>query len=348
MSLAWKLPERQTIDLTRSNRWSAFRITICLLAALVLPAHLDAEPIAEDRTVPLDSSPAKQAKAVGATRPEASESNQPAENKYVRILRTDGPETDDGHPKSLQTSICSFHNADGTQQVDLIGAVHIGERSYYQELNRRFEDYDALLYELVAPEGTRVPKGGGEPGSAVGYLQTGMTQMLGLDYQLKEVDYTPENFVHADMTPEEFSASMKRREESVVKMFFRSMGQSLVQQSQPENRGQDARMVAAMLDSDREHALRVVLAEQFSNLDGATLVFGGPDGSTLITERNKKALRVLKRELAKGKKKIGIFYGAGHLEDMAERLEKEFGMRAGKCDWLTAWNLQPSANDTRP
>ena len=43
--------------------------------------------------------------------------------------------------------------------VDLIGAVHVGEKAYYEALNKQFEDYDAVLYELVAPEGTRVPKG---------------------------------------------------------------------------------------------------------------------------------------------------------------------------------------------
>ena len=37
--------------------------------------------------------------------------------------------------------------------VDLIGAVHIGDVAYYAAAQRRFEQYDALLYELVAPKG---------------------------------------------------------------------------------------------------------------------------------------------------------------------------------------------------
>jgi hypothetical protein len=45
--------------------------------------------------------------------------------------------------------------------VDLIGAVHIGDVAYYKKLNRQFTQYDALLYELVAPEGTKVPLGRG-------------------------------------------------------------------------------------------------------------------------------------------------------------------------------------------
>jgi len=265
----------------------------------------------------------------------------PTSNQYVRLLRENGPKDDDGAPTALQTSICRFQSQDGNQQVDLIGAVHVGERSYYEELNRLFTKYDAILYELVAPEGTRIPKGGGEAGgSAIGYLQTGMTQMLELAYQLQEIDYTVANFVHADMTPEEFAESMKRRKESAAQMFFRAIGQSLVQQAQTGKLSSDAEMMTAIVSENRTHALRVVLANQFADLDGAALVFGGPDGSTLITERNKKALNVLKKQLAAGKRRVGIFYGAGHLKDMAKRLEEDFGMRSDGHDWLTAWDLR--------
>ncbi len=244
-----------------------------------------------------------------------------------------------GRPIGLQTSILHYSTSDGSQTVDLIGAIHIGERSYYEELNRRFRDYDALLYELVAPKESRIPQKGAAPRSTIGYLQTGMTDMLGLRFQLHEIDYTPENFVHADMTPEEFRASMKRRKESLGKMFFRALGQSVAQQSDRKHQGGEVAMAAAMFADDREQKLRVILANQFADLDGSTLVFGGPDGSTLITERNKKALTVLDSQLKSGQKKIGIFYGAGHLEDMAERLERDFKMHLTKIDWLTAWNL---------
>ncbi len=67
----------------------------------------------------------------------------------------------------------------------------------------------------------------------------------------------------------------------------------------------------------------------------------GPDGSTLIGQRNKKALSVLKRELVAGKKRIGIFYGAGHMPDMAARLKKDFGLEPDRSSikWLTAWDM---------
>jgi hypothetical protein len=68
--------------------------------------------------------------------------------------------------------------------------------------------------------------------------------------------------------------------------------------------------------------------------------FGGEDGSAIITDRNKKALAVLKQEIAEGKKKIGIFYGAGHLSDMDKRLRSDFGLQPVAITWLTAWDLK--------
>ena len=65
----------------------------------------------------------------------------------------------------------------------------------------------------------------------------------------------------------------------------------------------------------------------------------GPEGSTIITERNKKALQVLDREIKNGKKKLAIFYGAGHLPDFEARLEKDFGLKRQNQRWLAAWKL---------
>src|SRR5262245_40385282 len=62
---------------------------------------------------------------------------------------------------ALETAIVRYVPAsgEGSLSVDLIGAVHVADRDYYQKLNKQFQQYDVLLYELVAPEGTRVPKG---------------------------------------------------------------------------------------------------------------------------------------------------------------------------------------------
>ena len=76
-------------------------------------------------------------------------------------------------------------------------------------------------------------------------------------------------------------------------------------------------------------------------------MFDGPEGSTIITERNKKAFEVLSREIAKGRKKMAVFYGAGHLPDMQRRLEQDFGMQRKGTEWISAWSLAPP-EDPRP
>jgi hypothetical protein len=77
------------------------------------------------------------------------------------------------------------------------------------------------------------------------------------------------------------------------------------------------------------------MAEMESLLVG----FAGEGGSAIITDRNKIALNVLKEQMAAGKKRIGIFYGAGHLQDMDQRLREEFHLQPTSITWLTAWDL---------
>jgi hypothetical protein len=260
-----------------------------------------------------------------------------------------------GSLTAMQTAIVSYVPADESGaglKVDLVAAVHVGERSYYEQLNREFEKYDALLYELVAPEDDNVPEAGQgtSNGHPIGLLQNGMKDMLELEHQLARVDYKRPNFVHADMSPEEFMKTMASRDESLTKLFFRLMGQGIAQQSKQQaksGRNAEAELMAALFSNERAVRLKRVLAEQFGDLEDAMAGLDGPEGSTIITERNKVALEVLKEQIAAGKKKIGIFYGAGHLNHMEEHLLKDFHLQRGETRWLTAWDLRTEKQKQR-
>lgn len=266
-----------------------------------------------------------------------------AELSYMRVRRGANKTAE-----ALETSILRFLREEPGKpsvQVDLVGVVHIGERAYYDELNKLFKEYDAVLYELVAPEGTRVPKGGGKGGAnPVSALQKGLQTMLALEYQLEHIDYQATNFIHADMTPEEMSQSMADRKESWFQMMLRMMGQGMAQQ--PRQANGDLNLFSALFAKDRATRLKRVFAQQFEDMEGLS-AFDGPEGSTLITERNKKALRVLSRELTAGKRRIAIFYGAGHMKDMEDRLINEFQMRRVSATWLTAWRME-SVSASKP
>jgi len=241
-------------------------------------------------------------------------------------------------PVALQTAIAHYQSEDGDLKIDLVGAVHIGEDSYYQELNKRFKTYDAVMYELVAPEGTRVPKGHKGTGSPVSGLQNGMKDMLELEFQLEKVDYSPENFIHADMSPEEFAKDMEERGDGLLHMFARAMGQGLVQQSKGDTN--DAAIMMALFSANRAIKLRRVFASQISDMDNAMKAIEGENGSTIISQRNAKAFEVMGRAIQDGKKHIAVFYGAGHLDDMHRRLKKDFDMQLKSVEYLDAWKLE--------
>ena len=264
--------------------------------------------------------------------------------RFIRVRRNDKKQ-----PVAMETSIVRYVPQGDDRPgvtVDLVGAVHIADKAYYDELNKRFADYEIVLYELVAPEGTKIPKEGRKGGNAhpIGAMQNGMSSMLELAHQLDSVDYTKDNFVHADMSPEEFSKSMADRGESFMQMFLRLMGQGMAQQAAAQegagNAPTDLNLLVALFSRDRASKLKLIMAEQFENMESQMLVFDGPGGSTIITERNKKAFEVLEKQLKAGKKKIAVFYGAGHLPDMEKRLSADFSMKRDTEQWLTAWSLE--------
>jgi hypothetical protein len=252
-------------------------------------------------------------------------------------------------PVGMQTAIVHYvpvKPAAGATpiSVDLVAAVHVADAAYYADLNRRFEKYDAVLYELVAPEGTVVPCGRGTSNTnPLGAMQNGMKEVLDLDHQLEKIDYTKKNFVHADMSPDDFLKSMKDRNEGFLEMYMKLMGESLAMQSGQAAKGEspDMELISALFSDDRPRRLKIVMAKQLAETESLLASFGGEEGSVIISERNKIALKVLKEQLAAGKSHLAIFYGGGHLTDMNQRLKTDFGLQPTEITWLTAWDLRP-------
>lgn len=283
--------------------------------------------------------------------PEAAE-----ELAFLRLLR----DADD-RPVSLDTAIISYaESGDAARRagrrtpvaVDLVGAVHIGSRAYYDTLNRCFTDYDSVLYELVAPPNARVPKPGRKPSGMIGSAQQGLQQVLGLEFQLDRIDYAAANFVHADLSPEEFSAAMAKRGESWWTMFTRLMREGMARAETDGGAATEVGigdMFGLLFGSgpQRQLKLRRLMAEQFCDMEVLSAAFGGEEGSSLITDRNTAALEVLRRRIAKGDQRIAIFYGAGHMEDFDRRLQADFGLQPRDTEWVEAWDLREPAPPPR-
>ena len=268
---------------------------------------------------------------------QAAATSESVAGKYLRVKRSDAKQ-----PEALQTAIVRYRGKPNSKYagrvVDLVGVVHIGQEEYYQDLNKRLSKYESVLYELVAPDGTRIkPEDLEKRRSLLASMQTGMKDMLNLEYQLEKIDYMVENFKHADMSPDEFAKDFERRGDSVWKMMARMMGAGLASSAAT---GGDAGMLFALLSEDRSKKMKQVMAQQLVDIETVTAGMNDANGEdTLIKGRNGKAFGVLKTVLDDGKKKVAVFYGAGHLPDMAERLERDFEMQERKTTWLDAWDL---------
>ena len=274
------------------------------------------------------------------------EAKKPAASKFMRIQRDAK-----NQPTALETATVRYVPASGENDlvVDLIGVVHVGEKAYYRKLSKQFEQYDVLLYELVAPQGTRVPRGGKQSGNPVGMLQQLMKSVLDLDSQVEQIDYHKKNFVHADLSPDEMLKAMRERGEDPLTVFLSVMAdmmrQANVAARDAEKKKQDDEepeldIFALLTDPHAAVKLKRMMATQFENEDALSGGLGGTLGTILITDRNKAALKVLEAEIAKGKKKIGIFYGAAHMPDFEQRLKADFGLKRDSEQWLTAWDLK--------
>lgn len=265
-----------------------------------------------------------------------------AKNEFLRVAKS----KEGDRVVALETAIVRYGPTDRRKTaptVDLIAAVHIADKAYYERLNREFAGYDVVLYELIAPEeGAKLRRGTQNSHGVLSSVQSGVGRLLNLEFQLDHIDYTQANMVHADMSPNQFAKSMKDRGESFFAMFMRAAGYGIARQSDGAQDDVLAAIVLALFSKDRALALKRLMAEQFGDMEGTQSALDGPKGSTMIAQRNKVALEGLRRQIAAGKKKIAVFYGAAHLPDMQKRLRNDFGLIPRSTRWLAAWDLNDS------
>lgn len=259
--------------------------------------------------------------------------------EYLRMTK------EAGNPKSLDVAVTTFRSESSQSvQVDLIGAVHIGERDYYTKLNELFDKYDVLLYELVAPEGTVIPKGGKrESTNPVAFLQDSAKSLLGLESQLELVDYTKPHFVRADLTPTQMSQKMTERGETALTIMLSTLADVMRQQNlasqQPETQNLVSGETSLFELMDDPLRLKQIMAQQFVSTGSLDQSLGGSLNQLLVVDRNAAAMKELQKQIAAGKRKIGIFYGAAHMPDFEKRLNNDFGLQVKQQEWITAWDL---------
>ena len=318
-------------------------VSLAVVMLTVLSASLDGPALlaAAPTTQPADEAP-------------------PPSSKFLRFVPGDHA------GGTLQASVVRYVNDDGVV-VDLVAAVHIAEPSFFKALDESFEDYDAVLYEMVAPQSMLEPTtqpgdgasaaGGRRLSSAtrpageqprrsralnmVGTLQRFLRDTLKLSFQLEAIDYRRPNFIHADLDAETFQQMQSDRGESFVTILLNSMLRQMSNPTRAMNQPGLGDILLAMRSPDRARQLKLMLARQFEQIDEQMAGMEGPKGSVILSERNKAAMKVLREQLAAGQSRtLAIFYGAGHLKGMEEILTKEMGFRqVGPPFWRVAWDM---------
>ena len=319
-----------------ANVWiPAWLCLACAAPALAAPPESPTPP-AEAKKAP------RTEQSETPNSPDGSKESKPTEPlSFIRLVKDK-----DGTPLALETAIVRYvpQSGEGNLTLDLIAAVHVGDRDYYQSLNKRFEGYDALLYELVAEKGTRIPKGG-RPGGDLLPVEM-MKKFLDLDSQLELIDYTKKNFVHADLSPQEMREAMKKRGEDGMTLTLGILRDVLkeanrLEQQQAANAVElpEITLTDLLFSSQGAKKMKRFMAHQLSNPEmmGA---MGETLNTLLISDRNQAALKVFQTQLANGKQKMALFYGAAHMPDFEKRLVADYGLKRERIIWVTAWEMR--------
>ena len=224
----------------------------------------------------------------------------------------------------LETEISSFEK-DGLS-IDLVAAIHLGNKEYYDELNETFKSYDALFYEMIGTPQEIECKAGGP------VLR--FAEALQFKSQVCSIDYSSKNLVHADYTSAEFQNELKKRNTSINQL-MQELGKQVIQDKElfePLMSVTEIVMGRSRLTiPERRHTVATIL---FSKATGLLRVF---NGSFLIEARNEHALNIMYKNLP-GKKRVGLYYGALHMNSLKKELSKR-GFIEKRTRWVTAWKF---------
>ena len=250
--------------------------------------------------------------------------------------RTDFIRVDEDEKNSrLQTSVTRYVK-DGVS-VDLIGAVHIADKQYFLDLNNLFTQSEVLLFEMVGGDKMKEGKNlndAKKKDAQFSFLETmynTMQDKLDLAGQKDHVDYSKENFVHADLSMEDFQKLQKEKKESLLSFAMKNAQGAKKPAKQPDM----GKLFKALLTGNSD-LLKLNIVHTLGQGDDQIAAFAGK--SVIIGDRNVKCLEVMNEQIEAGKKNIGIFYGAAHFPDMEERMLK-MGFKKTNQYWMTAWNI---------
>jgi hypothetical protein len=278
----------------------------------------------------------------------------------MRVVREDSGKV------GLQVALRKFESNGGHgPAVWLVGAMHIGEPSYYQALQNRLNQFDIVLYEGVNTGSHK--RHAGKPDEAIEKpldlgktekekksdynVQSKLASALGLVFQLEAIDYDRTNFFNSDLSVADIQRIMAdgaKNSGGVSAGGGQSFEQLLHIMDGKSFLGTLVKFgIEFIASSPKLQALtKFTFIETIGRLKGdlSDMQSLPPDiknlVKVLIEARNKKVIADLKDEIQSMKKRNGtvaIFYGAGHMDNMEKLLASELGYFASNEDWMNVF-----------
>jgi hypothetical protein len=179
-----------------------------------------------------------------------------------------------------------------------------------------------------------------ERGDAKG-IQSKLAKALGLEFQLEAMDYDRQHFERSDMSMDELERALSKRGVVSDDLF------GMLEGSSPLMRIADLALGLLRISNTMQETVRAVLIKVVSVSDevmesAEAQQLGMMD--VLIEGRNDKVMETLRQAVRRDNvETIAVFYGAGHLPDLAHRLRRDLGYEPGRTEWFTAFSADLSS-----
>ncbi len=236
-----------------------------------------------------------------------------------------------GRKGTLSTGVGRWYHKESDTTLFLVGAVHIGEQSYYDRVQAILDHTDVVLFEAVKKSDQEMTAEQLASITALGKMQMAMKNALGFVHQNVAMNYNRKFWKNADVDWPTLQDHMRQNKASLPT-------------DNPITRGLVG-FVTSMMSMAKENKqahdmLRRQMAPILAQADKILATRMKVVSSSLILFRNEKAREYVREERQRGPKGrwLSLFYGAAHLPDLAARLAKGSWQFQG-VDWIEAWHF---------
>jgi len=245
---------------------------------------------------------------------------------FVRTInRTDGVAVSQTASRKLVAA--------GMPDVWLVGAAHIGMKHYYADMQAVLDAQDVVLFEGVRSKARPMTPPKVDPKAPKALYQV-ISDAIGLDFQLVDINYNRPHWVNSDLTMEQLDALNKAGGHGKPTQF--DMVEKMLDPNSPQSK-----MLGTFFTSATpsiKDAFKIFLVDKVAKIDSILAATTDPTTlNVLLTERNKSVARVFDKVLhsAQPPKSIGVFYGAAHMKEIEKALAAKYGYKATEQRWFT-------------